>query len=96
VLLEPPSGTALRTAAPVLRTTVPSPSELPPISRRISAITVVSVTRGTLCSVSLRVVRSEAAISGSAAFFDPLTHTSPASCAPPLIRSALSRPFIKG
>ena len=81
-------------------TTVPSPLAFPPSSVRISAITTVSVTRGTFRRVTRSVVNSEATISGRAAFLEPLTQISPASSAPPLIRSARSRPrklpFMKG
>ena len=58
----------------------------------MSAITAESVTRGTLWRVTGRAVRRAAAISGRAAFLEPLTQMSPASCAPPVIRSARSRP----
>ena len=51
----------------------------------------VSVTRGTLLRRTGSDVRRAAAISGSAAFFEPLTHSSPANWAPPVMRSAKSR-----
>src|SRR5438270_5351632 len=51
----------------------------------ISPISFVSVTRGTLVSVTRSDVSKAAAISGSAAFFEPLTQMSPASWAPPVI-----------
>ena len=89
------SGTSLRTAAPVFSTTLPSPSDCPPSSRTISAMTVVSVTRGTLCRVTRSEVSRAVAISGRAAFLEPLTQMSPFSCAPPVMRSARSRPSIR-
>src|SRR5262245_26886815 len=48
---------------------------------------VMSASRGTLCSVSLRSVSSAATISGSEAFLDPEMRISPLSCRPPLMRS---------
>jgi hypothetical protein len=51
-------------------------------------MTRVSVTRGTLLSVIGSLVKMAAAISGRAAFFEPLMQMLPASCAPPVIRSA--------
>src|SRR5450759_970861 len=72
----------------MFRRTVPSPSLEPPRPARIWAITYVSRTLGTLLSVTVSLVKRAAAISGSAAFFDPLMQMLPASCAPPVIRSA--------
>jgi hypothetical protein len=58
----------------------------------MSDIRTVSDTFGTLRSTTTSLVRSEAAISGSAAFFEPLTQISPDSGVPPVMRSARSRP----
>src|ERR1700693_3295812 len=72
----------------MFRRTSPSPSLEPPRLTRISAITEVSLTLGTLRSLTVSAVSSAAAISGSAAFFEPLMQMLPASCGPPVIRSA--------
>src|SRR2546430_13858178 len=48
-------------------------------------MTVISVTRGMLWRVNGSEVNNAAAISGRAAFFEPLTQISPASWAPPVI-----------
>ena len=63
----------------------PSPSAEPPSALKMSPITRVSVTRGTFFSRTLSRVRMAAAISGSAAFLDPLTQMLPASSRPPVI-----------
>src|SRR5260221_2772669 len=68
--------------------TLPSPAVEPPRPARISPITYVSRTFGTLVRVTVSLVSRAAAISGSAAFFEPLMQMLPASCAPPVIRSA--------
>src|SRR6266852_6023311 len=86
------SGTSVPLSCPMRRTTEPSPSDRPPSAERISAITAMSVTWGTLLRRTGSDVRSAAAISGRAAFLEPLTHRSPASCEPPVMRSAKSRP----
>src|SRR3989475_3377936 len=86
------SGTSVLPAAPASMTTVPSPEVWPPSSEMISPISTVSVTRGTFCRVTGSVVSSAAAISGSAAFLEPLTQILPASCSPPVMCSARSRP----
>jgi hypothetical protein len=85
------SGTSLPVMRAASITTVPWPCASPPSRRTMSAITAVSVTRGTLCSVKVCFVSSAAAISGRAAFLEPLTQMSPASCVPPVIRSARAR-----
>src|SRR5207245_10799881 len=69
----------------------PSPSARPPRPPRISAITAASDTLGTLLRRTGSEVSSAAAISGRAAFLEPLTQRSPASCEPPVMRSANSR-----
>src|SRR6266581_795404 len=85
------SGTLVPRALPMRRLTDPAPSERPPSSVRICAISSVSVTRGTLLRRTGSDVSKAAAISGSAAFLEPLTQSWPANCAPPLMRSAKSR-----
>src|SRR6202521_281269 len=89
-LMRRPSsaGTSLASALAMFRDTVPSPAAEPPRPVRISAITYVSRTLGTLVNVTVSFVRRAAAISGRAAFFEPLMQMLPASCAPPVIRSA--------
>src|SRR6202011_5258607 len=67
------------------------PPARPPRPPRISAITAVSDTLGTLLRRTGSEVSSAAAISGRAAFLEPLTQRSPASCEPPVMRSANSR-----
>src|SRR5256885_406231 len=57
----------------------------PPSRVMISPISRVSVTRGTFGRTTWSEVSSAAAISGRAAFFEPLTQISPASWAPPVI-----------
>src|SRR5487761_230974 len=84
------SGTWLSWARPVLMINEPSPSTRPPRPVRISPMSAVSVTRGTLLSRTGSVVRRAAAISGRAAFLEPPTQMSPASWAPPVIRSTWS------
>src|SRR3989454_1960852 len=92
------SGTSVPRACPIRRTSEPSPSVRPPNPVRICAITAVSVTLGTFVRRTGSAVSSAAAISGRAAFLEPLTHSSPASSEPPLMRRAPSRreadPFI--
>src|SRR5450759_2392993 len=92
LIRRPSSAGTSRVCAPaILRRISPSLSGGPPSPDRISAITTVSRTLGTLLSLIVPVVNSAAAISGSAAFFDPLMQMLPASCAPPVIRSARCR-----
>src|SRR6266566_5513915 len=69
----------------------PSPLHFAPMLSRTCAITRVSVTRGTFFRCTGSSVRRAAAISGRAAFLEPLTHRSPASGAPPVIFRTRSR-----
>src|SRR6266568_4987611 len=69
----------------------PSPTHFAPMLSRTCAITCVSVTRGTFFRCTGSSVRRAAAISGRAAFLEPLTHRSPASGAPPVIFRTRSR-----
>src|SRR5438874_322725 len=80
------SGTWLEAAPAASISISASPSLRPPRATMISPISLVSVTRGTFLSRTGSVVRSAAAISGRAAFLEPLMHRSPASGAPPVIR----------
>src|ERR1700686_1276329 len=82
------AGTSLAWAPAMFRDTLPSPSVEPPRPFRISAIRYVSRTLGTLLNLTVPVVSRAAAISGSAAFFEPLMQMLPASCTPPVIGSA--------
>src|SRR3989442_1147108 len=69
----------------------PSPSARPPRPPGPPATPAASDPLGTLLSRPGSEVSSAAAISGRAAFLEPLTHRSPASCEPPVMRSANSR-----
>src|SRR5579859_742658 len=84
------SGTWLEAAPPASISMSASPSLRPPRAVMISPINLVSVTRGTFLSRTGSVVSSAAAISGRAAFLEPLMHRSPASWAPPVIRRTWS------
>src|SRR5579859_6917078 len=79
------AGTSLLAALAASISTSPSPRHAPPSATMISPSSLVSVTRGTFVNRTGSAVSSAAAISGSAAFLDPLTHSSPASWAPPVI-----------
>ena len=78
-------GTSLEEAPEASISTSPSPRHEPPSWVMISPIRRVSLTRGTFVSLTGCEVSNAAAISGSAAFLEPLTQMEPASCAPPVI-----------
>src|SRR5256885_5210601 len=85
--IRPPSSSDTRGVDAPLASMViaPSPSHFAPMLSRTCAITCVSVTRGTFFRCTGSLVRRAAAISGRAAFFEPLTQRSPASGSPPVI-----------
>src|SRR5579859_443842 len=88
------SGTSADAAPAALISTDPSPLHVPPSALMISPITRVSVTFGTLLRRTGCDVSRAAAISGRAAFLEPLMQMPPASWLPPVIlraRSAAAR-----
>src|SRR5262249_40922736 len=68
-----------------IREVLLSTSSRAPISRKSRCMVRMSRTRGTRCKMTGSEVRSAAASSGSAAFWEPLAATEPLSRAPPLM-----------